>query len=324
MLDALTLDQIRMFVTVAEAGSFRAGAAKLARVQSAVSHSIANLEAQLSVVLFDRTGHRPTLTDAGRVLLEDARAVLLKIDFMRARGRGLRQGLESELSLVVDALFPLSVAAAALGDLRADYPTVGVRLSVAPLGGPLTALKERAADLAIVVGEDFADPRIARDMLASLRFIAVAGARHPLAALARRQRAVGADELADHVQIVQIDPSPLSEGRDFGVLSPGTWRVTTQDAKHALIKANIGWGRLPFWLVERDLAERQLVRVRAPALGRDGETMVNAYLARRMDEALGPAGRALGEALARRVEMARSRGAARQAKPKRAARPRRR
>jgi DNA-binding transcriptional LysR family regulator len=45
MLDALTLDQTRTVVAVAEGGSFRAGAGRLSRVQSAVRHAIGNLEA---------------------------------------------------------------------------------------------------------------------------------------------------------------------------------------------------------------------------------------------------------------------------------------
>lgn len=49
MLDALTLDQMRIFVAIAETGSFRAAAARLSRVQSALSHAVANLEAELGV-----------------------------------------------------------------------------------------------------------------------------------------------------------------------------------------------------------------------------------------------------------------------------------
>ena len=99
MLDALTLDQIRTFAAVAEAGSFRAGAKRLSRVQSAVSHAIGNLEAELGVTLFDRSSHRPTLTSDGRALLADGRAILLKVDLMRARARGLGEGVELRLSV---------------------------------------------------------------------------------------------------------------------------------------------------------------------------------------------------------------------------------
>jgi len=107
MLDAMTLDQIRTFVTVADSGSFRSGAARLLRVQSAVSHAIANLEAELELQLFDRSGYRPVLTPEGEALLAHARDILLRADAMRARARALGAGVELELALVVDTLFPI-------------------------------------------------------------------------------------------------------------------------------------------------------------------------------------------------------------------------
>lgn len=296
MLDALTLDQIRMFVTVADAGSFRAGATRLLRAQSAVSHAIANLETQLDVRLFDRTGHRPALTTAGLALLEDARAVLLKVDFMRARARGLGQGVETELALVVDTLYPLPLMASALKELREALPSVRLRLTIEPLGGPLQALRDKRCDLAIMAGEDFLDPRIDTEALQSVPIVAVAAASH---ALAQRRKALTAVDLADHVQIVLTDPTALSDGRDFGVLSPQTLRVGTQDAKLALILAGVGWGRLPRWAVERELAAKQLVPLPASALGPLGVAQVQTYLAHRTDHTLGAAATALRSALHR-------------------------
>lgn len=299
MLDALTLDQIRTFVAVAEAGTFRGGASRLSRAQSAVSHAIGNLENLLGIPLFDRSGYRPVLTSDGRALLEDARAVLLRIDRLRARARGLGEGVEIELPLVVDVLFPLPAVGEALKELHEAYPTVSVRLSVSPMGGPLVALLERRCVLGISVGEDFHDPRVEREALSSFSFVAVAGATHPIAARSRSGDPIAPSELADHLQIVLKDPTSLSEGRDFGVLSPGTWRVSGQDVKHCVILAGIGWGRLPIWLVERDLAEGRLVRIAATALGMQGEATMGAFLAHLIDEPLGPAGRALREALLR-------------------------
>lgn len=299
MLDALTLDQIRMFVTVAEAGSFRAGASRLLRAQSAVSHAIANLETQLGVAVFDRSGHRPTLTPAGSALLEDARAVLLKVDYLRARARGLGEGVETELALMVDTLYPLPLAAAALGELRAALPSVRLRLTTAPLGGTLQALRDEACDLAIMAGEDFRDPRIEAEALQAVPIVAVASATHALAQRRGKAGALTGADLADHLQIVLEDPSDLSEGRDFGVLSPQTLRVGTQDAKRALILAGVGWGRLPHWAVERELAEGQLQPLPATALGPQGVAQMQTYLAWRTDRALGVAALALREVLHR-------------------------
>ncbi len=111
---------------------------------------------------------------------------------------------------------------------------------------------------------------------------------------------LGGIELADHLQIVLEDPTPLTQGRDIGILSPGTWRVSSQDAKRALILQGLGWGRLPSWAIERDLAEGRLVQLPATGLGQQGEALMTAYLAHRIDEPLGPAARVFRESLLRR------------------------
>jgi len=300
MLDALTLDQLRVFLTVAESGSFRSGAMRLSRVQSAISHAVANLEAELGVVLFDRTGHRPVLTPEGQALLANARDILLRVDAMRARARGLGGGVELELSLTIDTLFPIAAVGAALAEMRIAYPSVSIRLAVEPLGGPITALIEKRSTLAVVVGEDFRDPRIALEAISSVEQVAVASPRHPLG-LRSKSEDVGLLDLADHLQIVLADPTPLSEGRSFGVLSPQTCRVSSQDTKHAMILAGLGWGRLPIWQVERDLSEGRLVRLATNALGRNSQAASEAYVAHRLDEPLGPAAQAFRTALVQKT-----------------------
>lgn len=296
MIEALTLDQMRVFVAVVEAGSFRAAAARLRRVQSAVSHAIAQLETQLDVKLFDRSARRPTLTDAGRLLVADARAVLRRADAMRARARGLGQGVELQLSIAVDALFPLSDLGGVLRELQATFPTVGVRCWTAPLGGAVAALRERRCAVAITAFEH-EDARIAMHALQPLTTVAVVAATHPLAARCIEGETLDAIDLADHLQLVIEDPSQMTLGRDFGVISPGTWRVGDVHGKHAFILAGNGWGSLPLWLVERDLAEGRLVRVPAASLGDRGETSARCYFAHRTDEALGIAARWLRDRL---------------------------
>lgn len=300
MLDALTLDQMRVFVAVAETGSFRAAASRLSRVQSAVSHAIAKLEDQLGVALFDRSAHRPVLTTEGHALLADVRAVLLKVDRMRARARGLGEGVELQLTIALDPQFPLALAAAALKELNEAYPSVGVRLWAAPLGASIAALREGRCSLAITAA-DIPDPRIELEALSFVTRAAVAAATHPLAAHAAGGTPLTAIELADYIQIVAEDPSPLTEGRDFGVLSPNTWRVSDNATKQALILAGVGWGSLPLWLIGRDLAAGQLVRIPVAEFGREGETLVRAYLAHRADAPLGPAGRRFRDALLAQV-----------------------
>ena len=296
MLDALTLDQIRTFVMIADSGSFRAAAKRLSRVQSGVSVAIANLEAQLGVELFDRSGHRPVLTSQGKVLLGNARDIIVRVDVLRAKARGFAEGVETELCIAVDTLYPLRRVGWAISQMRQHFPAVSVRVRVEPLGGPLDALKQKRCALSIMVGEDFRDPRIRFDALTSIAQVAVVAATHPLAKV-KAGLPLEALDLADHLQIVLSDPSSISEGRDFGVVSPQTCRVNAQDAKHSLILGGVGWGRLPLWLVERDIDQGQLIRLNVGALGRNGEVASQAYLAHRLDETMGPAARQLADFL---------------------------
>lgn len=84
MLPNPTLDQLQVFLTVAETGSFSAASRALNRAQSVVSYTIANLEAQLEVPLFERSGARqPKLTEAGKAMLEDARRILGDLQVMK-------------------------------------------------------------------------------------------------------------------------------------------------------------------------------------------------------------------------------------------------
>lgn len=292
MLDALTLDQLRVLVAVAETGSFRSAAKRILRVQSAVSHSIATLEAQLGVTLFDRSARRPDMTPEGRALLADAKAILLRVDAMRARARGLGEGVELGVSLVVDTLFPVASLAHALRALREAYPSVAVHLRTAPLGEPLAALRDGRCTLAITVGEEFREPQIQLEALSPIPFVTVAAASHPLS---QREQPGPVDpaELAEHLQIVLEDTTARTAGKDFGVLSPGTWRVAGQDIKHVMIREGLGWGRLPLWAVEEDLARGRLSRLDVAALGRHGCVELEAYLAHRRDQTLGPAARVL-------------------------------
>src|SRR5271170_4767500 len=114
MLDAITLDQLRTFIAAADEGSFSAAGRKLRRAQSVISQTLANLEGQFGVKLFDRTRRRPVLTAQGQVLLAHARTVAGDIDRLKAHAKHLAGGLEPELSIAVDAMYPMAALTAAV------------------------------------------------------------------------------------------------------------------------------------------------------------------------------------------------------------------
>jgi DNA-binding transcriptional LysR family regulator len=294
MLDGLTLDQMRVFATVAEAGSFRLAAMRLKRVQSAISHAIGNLEAQLDVELFDRAGHKPRLTPAGVTLLADVKGLLLKVDSVRARARGLGQGVELEIVLALDPQFSLPPLCRALCAMHHRFPTVAFRILSTPLGASIDTLLEDRCDLAIS-GIDLVHPAVELESLAAVRRAAVVSAGHPLAKLADQK--IDGATLSEHIQIIVEDNSERTQDRDFGVVSPLRWRVADNLTKQALIGAGMGWGSLPLWMIDRELHAGTLVRLPVAAFCEGGETIVQTYLARRADRPLGPAAAAFRQAL---------------------------
>ena len=255
-----TFDQLRIFLAVVDTGSFAAAGRTLGRATSVVSYGIANLEAQLGLMLFERAGtRRPVLTIAGTALLAEARTVAHGIDGLRAKARGLLQGLEAEVGLVVDVMLPTARLAQILADFRTAYPTVALRLHVEALGAVMALVLDGRATIGIggPLASDFAG--IERIAIGTVEMIPVAAPHHPLAQGTLRP---GAGR--DHIQLVLSDRSTLTEGRDFSVLSDHSWRIGDLGAKHALLREGLGWGNMPLPLVEADLAAGTLVRLAMP------------------------------------------------------------
>lgn len=250
-----SLDQLRIFLAVADEGSFNRAARKLGRALSVVSYGVAALEGQLGVMLFDRNGSRkPQLTEAGRALLADARAIADDTDGLMARARSIRQGLETEVSLAMDVMVRSSTVAAVLRDFQAAFPTVNLRLHVEALGAVAALVLDKRADLAIA-GPDILDlPELDRRAVGSVELVPVAAPGHPLAGMAQ----IPPGETRHHLQLVLTDRSPLTQGREFFVLSPRTWRLADLGAKHALLLEGIGWGNMPRHVVAQDLSSRRL------------------------------------------------------------------
>ena len=130
MLDPVTIDQMRMLIAVADAGNFSAAARKLKRVQSAVSTSMANLEAQLGITIWDRSSKIAVLTDEGRAVLARAKRVVSEMDALRAFSLELSRGLEARVSICVDALFPTEALVESCASFTEEFPTVDLHVDV--------------------------------------------------------------------------------------------------------------------------------------------------------------------------------------------------
>lgn len=252
-----TLDQLQIFVTVAETGSFSAAGRKLNRAQSVISYGIANLEAQLGLKLFERDGTRePQLTEIGRAMLEDARRMISVLQRIRSRVDGHLQGLEAEVALSVDVALPAPVLVRVLKAFEVQFPTVMLRLHTGTLGLIPDHVLSGQADLGIggLLGE--VDVHLVR--IGFMSMVPAAAPSHPLALL---PKPVAIEDVREHIQLVVSDQSERTKGRDYGVFAYRTWRLSDMRTKHALMREGLGWGGLPRWLIADDLVSGRLVEL---------------------------------------------------------------
>jgi len=283
-------DKLRTFLAIVDHGSFAAAGRASGRATSVVSYAMAGLEEDLGVTLLDREGaKRPTLTAKGAALLPDIRRMVEQADQLSARAAGLRQGMEAELSLVVDVMFPMPQLTLILRDFAEAFPVVPLKLQVEAMGATAAALETGDADLAISGPLIGPSDGLARRWIGKVVLIPVAAPDHPLAG----NPVPGAT--MQHLQLVLTDRSRRSEGQDFSVLSPSTWRLGDLSAKHALLREGVGWGNMPAHMVEADLHLGSLVRL---ALPESGDIAYPLYLLSRRNAASGPASQWLAERIA--------------------------
>lgn len=259
MLDGVSLDQLRTFIAAADEGSFSAAGRKLRRGQSVVSHTLANLEGQINVQLFDRSGRYPRLTEQGAALLAQARVVVSGMDGFKSKARAMADGLEPELSVVVDVMYPMESLTAAVGEFREVFPHTPLRLYVEALGAVMRPVIERVCRLGISGSMPSVPDTLEGEKLLDVPMVTVVAPGHPLAS---RKRLIRASELADHVQLVLTDRTTLTDGATFGVFSPLTWRLADLGAKHAFLRAGFGWGHMPAAMVQDDLVQGRLIALR--------------------------------------------------------------
>src|SRR6266850_2810470 len=255
MLDAVSLDQLRTFIAAVDEGSFSAASRKLLRAQSVVSEAISNLEEQIGVQLFDRSGRYPKLTPAGSAILRDARSIITAVDLMKARAKGMSGGLEPELSVVIDVFYPIDAITQVAKEFRRQYPGVSLRIYVEALGAAIQPILDGRCSIGIIGSLPIIPDTLTNERLPGIAFFMVAAHDHPLASYKGK---IPKEVLGKHTQIVLTDRSDLSSGREFGVMSPTTWRLADLFAKHHFLLNGLGWGGMPLHVVRKDLEEGRL------------------------------------------------------------------
>jgi DNA-binding transcriptional LysR family regulator len=250
------IDQLEVFLTVAETGSFSAAAKQLGRAVSAVSYAIANLEAQLQIELFDRSGYRPELTEAGRAVLADAEIIFRRVDRLMARAEALKTQGDVELTIAVDIEFDTAALARAASRFHETMPHAGLRFYSGNPERILTDVTEKRVQIGIIglyAGLQ-AKKFDGREIAAWPKRI-VAAPSHPLARLNAPFPLIALD---DYRQIVLADRKQEARDFDYKVHTTDVWIVDSKDMLLALLREGLGWTFAIEHLVTDDLAAGRL------------------------------------------------------------------
>jgi DNA-binding transcriptional LysR family regulator len=174
----MTLEQLRVFVAVAEREHVTRAAEALNLAQSAVSAAIAALEARHGARLFDRVGRGIQLSEAGRLFLIEARAVLGRVDaaeLVLSELGGLKRGtLAVQASQTISSYWlPRHLVA-----FRQAHPGIDIRLRVGNTAQVAAAVHEGDAELGFVEGA-VDDPTLTSRPVARDQMVIVVGPDHP-------------------------------------------------------------------------------------------------------------------------------------------------
>jgi DNA-binding transcriptional LysR family regulator len=176
----MELRQLRAFVAVAEDGTFTRAAERLGVVQPAVSQAVSRLEAELGLVLVERTSRRVALTGAGAAFLPEARGVLARLERAERAAADLAAGETGVVRLASTAGAPELVHALA-ARLSAAHPGVRIELARSRRSSKLRAVLDGEIDVALVHSAP-PTPGIAFTEVWSEAWRVVAAAGHPRAA----------------------------------------------------------------------------------------------------------------------------------------------
>jgi len=254
----LTLDAIAVLDAIDRKGSFAAAAEALHRVPSAITYTIQKLEQDLGIKVFDRAGHRATLTEAGRELLREGRHLLRATEELECRVQRVATGWEAELRIALDDIIPVAALLPMVRDFYAERHGTRIRVASEVLAGVWDALWSGRADLAIgAPGDGPPGGGYATRRLGSLEFVFAVAREHPLAGMPEPLRA---EDILAHRSVSAADSSRNLPARTTGILS-GQDVLTVPDMHSKLMaqRLGLGVGYLPRKIAEDEARAGRLV-----------------------------------------------------------------
>lgn len=260
----LSIEALEVIDAIDRKGSFAAAAESLYRVPSALTYTIRKLEDDLGIALFDRSGHRAALTEAGAELLKEGRYLLDAAQALECRVRRVATGVETDITIAVSDLFNFKPILELLEAFYAQGLGTRIKLLREVYGGSWDVLQSNRADISIGAPGD-APPGggFSTHLLGQLDFVFAVAPHHPLASL---NEPLSANDIVQYRAVAAADSSRNLPPRTSGILS-GQDILTVPDMQTKLQAqiSGVAIGYLPKnmalnaashgWLVIKQVAE---------------------------------------------------------------------
>ena len=254
----ISIEALEVMDAIDRKGSFAAAADSLYRVPSALTYTVRKLEEDLGVSLFDRTGHRARLTDAGAELLNEGRNLLEATQLLESRVKRVATGVETNITIALSDLFNIHAIYQVLQNFYAQGFGTRVKITREVFGGSWDAIISGRADISIgAPGETPSGSGFSSQTLGNIEFVFAVAPHHPLATV---KTALDPKDIIKYRAVAAADSSRNLPPRTSGILT-GQDVLTVSDMQEKLHAqmAGLGVGYLPKKLAEQYAQQGLLV-----------------------------------------------------------------
>lgn len=249
----MTIDQLLTLDAIVKQGSFKAASEILHKSQPSLSVAIKNLEEEFGILIFNRDGYRPVLTETGKHFYKKAQITINEYRKLQKLGDEMGKGHETEINLCVDAIFPIASIKSVLSDYMDPLNCVSINLNTDVLDGVMSKLKKGEVDFALGPATD--DKEIESIKVQEVELI-------PVIAPDLAKKVKSNLELLKSFPLIVVESSIRKTYSSIpGSIGDNYWFTTDFYMKEQLIEAGLGWGRLPSHQVELALKNKRLVRL---------------------------------------------------------------
>ncbi|MGD8110201.1 LysR substrate-binding domain-containing protein [Vibrio sp. TRT 17S01] len=255
MQSPITLEALYILDSIDRRGSFAAAAAELDRAPSSLSYQIQKLEQDLDITIFDRSGHKAVLTDAGQLILERGRVILGATEKLVNDASVLANGWELDLTIAFDGIIPVANFFPLVNEMGSVSST-RIRLQEEILAGCWEALEDGRADLLVCPRIESLPIDVKTEVIGKMSMVWVASTDHYI----HNRKGEFNTEAREKYRVIAI----ADTARDQPALSVNILQkqprltVTNFHAKLEALIGGLGIGTLPKQIADPLIQEGKL------------------------------------------------------------------